>query len=308
MVFIEKILGLNALILNAFSPGQASGLFGILNQVELLSQAGIGSVLVETVKLLLVVLAPFVGFAIVIHWLERITEGRLAERFGWKSVLWTGWLGTPIHELSHAFMCWVFRHKIKEIALFEPDQKSGRLGYVVHSFDKRNKFQRIGNFFIGIAPLIGGSIALALLLWMFYPDAARSAIELTGAEAEGDAIEKSLGVVSTIFGSVINFRNVVSVRFWAFIYLVLCVGTHMAPSPSDYEGAWNGVFIFGAVLIAGVFLLALAGVDSQRLVNTMIGTMGPLFAILGLTVVLCAIAAVIVYGVTAFFPQKYRTR
>ncbi len=268
----------------------------------------VGPILIETFKLLFILLAPFVAFAMVIHWLERITEGRLAERFGWKSVLWTGWLGTPIHELSHAFMCWVFRHKIKEIALFEPDQKSGRLGYVVHTFDTRNRFQRFGNFFIGIAPLIGGSIALALLLWMFYPEAARSALELTGADAEGDAIEKSIGIATTIFGSVIHFQNFFTARFWVFIYLVLCVGTHMAPSPSDYEGAWNGVFIVGTVLIAGVFLLALAGVDADRMVNTMVGTMGPLFAILGLAVVLCSIAAVIVYAITGFLPQKYQSR
>ena len=76
----------------------------------------------------------------------------------------------------------------------------------------------------------------------------------------------------------------------------------------SYEGAWNGVFIFGAVLIAGVFLLALAGVDSDRMVNAMVGTMGPLFAILGLAVVLCSIAAVIVYVITGFLPQKYQTR
>ena len=204
----------------------------------------------ETLKLLLIVLAPFVAFAIVIHWIEMITERRLAERFGWKSVLWTGWLGTRIHELSHAFMCWVFRHKIKEIALFEPEQKSGRLGFVRHSFDPRNRFQRVGNFFIGIAPLIGGSIGLALLLWMFHPEAARTALELTGQDAEGDAIQKSIGIATTIFGNVINVQNFFTPRFWVFIYLVLCVGTHMAPSPSDYEGAWNGVFIFGAVLIA----------------------------------------------------------
>lgn len=267
-----------------------------------------GPVWLETLKLLLILLAPFVAFAIVIHWIESITERRLAERFGWKSVLWTGWLGTPIHELSHAAMCWVFRHKIKEIALFEPDRNSGRLGYVVHTFDTRNRFQRVGNFFIGIAPLIGGSIALAVLLWMFYPEAARSALELTGQNAEGDAIEKSIGIATTIFGNVINGQNFFTPRFWVFIYLVLCVGTHMAPSPSDYEGAWNGVFIFGAVLIAGVFLLAVAGVDSDSMVNTMVGTMGPLFAILGLAVVLCSIAAVIVYVITGFLPQKYQTR
>ena len=82
---------------------------------------GFSNLLVETAKLLFIFLAPFVGFALIIHWLERITQRRLVERFGWHSVLWTGWLGTPIHELSHAFMCRVFQHRIDEIALFEPD-------------------------------------------------------------------------------------------------------------------------------------------------------------------------------------------
>ena len=75
---------------------------------------------IETIKLLAILLAPFALFAIVIHLLERLIQTRLAERFGWNSVLCTGWLGTPIHELSHALMCRVFHHKIDEIALFEP--------------------------------------------------------------------------------------------------------------------------------------------------------------------------------------------
>ncbi len=278
---------------------------GVLSENSVLI-AGVGSILLEAIKLLFVALAPFVAFAFIIHWLEKITEGRLARRFGWKSVLWTGWLGTPIHELSHALMCWVFRHEIKEIALFEPDQKSGRLGYVLHTFDPRNRFQRVGNLFIGIAPLIGGSIVLAVLLWMFYPDAARGAIELTGQDAEGSLLQKSFGIVTAVFGEVINFRNLVTPRFWVFIYLVLCVGTHMAPSPSDYEGASNGAFIFGGLLLSGVLILAIAGVDSQGMANVMLRTMGPLFAILGLAVVLCSIAALIVFGVTSFLPKKYR--
>ena len=80
----------------------------------------------------------------------------------------------------------------------------------------------------------------------------------------------------------------------------------MAPSWSDYRGASRGVYIVGAFIIAGVFLLALLGTDSARMVNGMIGTMGPLFAILGLTIVLCGIATAIVFAITWFIPQRYQ--
>ena len=82
----------------------------------------------------------------------------------------------------------------------------------------------------------------------------------------------------------------------------------MAPSPSDYEGAKNGIVIFGGLMIGSVILLAIAGVDSKEMANMMILTLGPLFAILGLAIVLCGIAAVIVYALTGFFPQKYQLR
>lgn len=267
---------------------------------------GFGSILLESFKLLLILLAPFVGFALVIHWLERVTQRRLAERFGWHSVLWTGWLGTPIHELSHAFMCWVFQHRIDEIALFEPDRESGRLGYVKHSFKTGNWFQELGNFFIGIAPLLGGSIALAVLLWLFYPEAASSAIETTRADGSGDAINKTIAIVGALCGNILSGTNLVTPRFWAFIYLVLSVGSHMAPSGSDYRGASRGVLMVAGALVAGVVVLAMVGIDSEKMVDGMIGTMGPLFAIFGLTIVLCALATVIVWLITSFIPQRYQ--
>ena len=272
---------------------------------ELLGQ-GFGPVLIESLKLLFVLLAPFVAFAIVIHWFEHITQRRLAERFGWKSVLWTGWLGTPIHELSHALMCRVFQHRIEDIALFEPDQESGRLGYVKHSFRKGNWFQELGNLFIGIAPLLGGSIVLAVLLWIFFPDAASDAIESTRADHDGDAFAKMFAIVGALFGNILTIANLGTVRFWTFIYLVLCVGSHMAPSGSDYRGASRGVYWFGGMVLVGVLVLAIFGIDSGKMVDGMIGTMGPLFAIFGLTIVLCGITTAIVWLITSFIPQRFQ--
>jgi hypothetical protein len=296
-------LGFSEALLSQISP---TGVNSMLRATGALLGQGFGSVLLESLKLLFILVVPFVAFAIVIHWFEYITQRRLAERFGWKSVLWTGWLGTPIHELSHALMCRVFQHRIDEIALFEPDRESGRLGYVKHSFRTGNWFQEMGNLFIGIAPLLGGSIVLAVLLWVFYDDAATSAIETARADHSGDSFAKMFAIVSSLVGNILTISNLGTVRFWTFIYLVLCVGSHMAPSGSDYQGASRGVYLFGGIVLVGVFLLAFVGIDSVQMVDGMIATMGPLFAIFGLTIVLCGITTAIIWLITSFIPQRFR--
>ena len=108
---------------------------------------------------LAVLVLPIALFALVIHGLEHFMQSRLARRFGWRSVLWTAWLGTPIHEFSHVVMCWIFRHRIEEVRLFDPDVNAGRLGFVRHSFHRGNWFEEFGNVWIGTAPLLGAVAA-----------------------------------------------------------------------------------------------------------------------------------------------------
>ena len=78
----------------------------------------------------------------------------------------------------------------------------------------------------------------------------------------------------------------------------------MAPSRSDYDGASRGVFIFGGIAFAGVFLLVLLGVDSKQMVELMVTTMGPLFAVLGLAVLLVGMSTAIVYLFTVPIPLR----
>jgi hypothetical protein len=263
---------------------------------------------IESIKLLVILLAPFVVFAIAVHLLERLIQKRLAERFGWRSVLWTGWLGTPIHELSHAFLCRVFNHRIDEIALFEPDQRSGRLGFVRHSFTPGNWYQEFGNFFIGVAPLAGGSAVLVILLWMFYPAAIDNAFEASRQSDIAGPINQMMAIVTSVVQEILAARNLATGRFWLFVYFVLCVGGHMAPSPSDYEGASRGVLLVGGSLLTITLGLASLGTNSASMVDGMIGLLGPLFAVFALTIVLCSIATALVWIATMAFPQRYQVR
>lgn len=272
---------------------------------------GFTEIIGQTLWLLLILVAPFVIFTLLIHFLERLIQMRLASRFGWKSVLWTGWLGTPIHELSHAVLCKVFRHRIDEIALFEPDRRSGRLGYVRHTWNTNNWFEEVGNFFIGLAPLVGGSMALGGLLWFFFPEAVPNMIDRSGIIDGAEAIE-STSVIGMIIASVQSLvsdlltpNNLFSWKFWLFTYLVLCVGSHMAPSRSDYDGASRGVTMVVLAMVGVLLLISLLGYETDRIVETMLRFLSPIFGLQVIAIVICAFATLVVHVLTAFFPERF---
>ncbi len=289
--------------------------FGMLSQLDAATESaalpGFFGTIAQTFWLLLVLVAPFVIFALLIHFLERLIQTRLASRFGWKAVLWTGWLGTPIHELSHWVLCKVFRHKVLEMALFEPDIRSGRLGFVRHSWNTGNWFEEVGNFFIGLAPLVGGSLALAGLLWFFYPDAVVNMISNSGFGDDLNSLERPsfvnmiFGSVKSLLGDLISPAQLVSWRFWLFTYLVLCVGSHMAPSRSDYDGASRGVSMVVLTSVAGLLLISLLGFETERVVQTMLRFMSPVFGLQVIAIVICSLATIIVWLLTSLFSERF---
>lgn len=259
----------------------------------------------EAIGMLLLFFVPLVVFASLIHWFERVTQRRLAATFGWSSVLWTGWLGTPIHELSHVLACYLFRHRVDEVVFFEPDRESRRLGYVKHSYRHGNWFERLGNVFIGIAPLVGGSAVLTLLLWLFYPQAIQAGYQVSVRPENLEGIFKQVGTMTAAIGSELFQPNqLLTIRFWLFLYLVLCVGSHMAPSRSDYQGAARGAMVAVIFGLALTLLLAAAGVPLNQAVSTFLVASGPLFAVLTLVLFLCGLTTWLVVVITGLIAWK----
>ena len=97
-----------------------------------------------------------VGLIFLFGWLISLCNRRFYANFGkfGRAVCYiTGIVGTPVHELSHAFFCVLFGHHITEMRLFRISD-DGTLGYVNHSYDRKNLYQQTGNFFIGVAPIV----------------------------------------------------------------------------------------------------------------------------------------------------------
>jgi len=199
-----------------------------------------------------------------LHLQERAASRYLAHRLGWRAVLVTGWLGVPLHELSHLVAARLFGHRIIAWKLFDPDPVSGTLGYVRHAYARRSSWQLAGQAVVAVAPVVGGALALAaLLLWMV--PAARLAELWNGHVATLAAVEPpaiadhwlQLGAALLAAG-----RELLA-AIWQHrtpwlplqIYAGVAVACHLAPSRGDFASA----VVPALLLVGGSGLAALGG-------------------------------------------------
>lgn len=189
--------------------------------------------------------------------------------FGWYGILWTAWIGTPIHELSHVFFAKVFRHKVHKINLFKPDKKTGSLGHVDHSFDSNSLYQRIGNFFVGSAPLIGGSMVLYLLLRFMLPNGAEIITRLPQTFSWPESLELIAETMSFL-GNSLSFAHW---QTWLFIYLAFAISSHLAPSKADRRNMWEGLgYIAGTLLVVNIIAVFLSQDITTYVLHTTVYT------------------------------------
>lgn len=178
----------------------------------------------------------------------------------------TGWIGTPIHELGHAVFCILFRHKITEIKLFSPNSTDGSLGYVNHTYNPASRYQKIGNFFIGIGPILFGALALYALLYWLLPELREMFNQIqeisknTTQDIQTNNWLNIWGVfsasVSSVLSGIFKSSNFLNWRFYIFLYISFCIASHMELSPPDIKGAFNGLLAFVFTIFALNFIIA----------------------------------------------------
>lgn len=209
-------------------------------------------------------------FGFILYLLARFTRSTYVKTTGTTlDIFVTGWIGTPIHELGHAVFCLLFRHRITEIKLYSPNSEDGTLGYVNHSFDPKSIYQKVGNFFIGIGPIIFGTIIIYALLYYLVPN---TRDVFSSIEAQSKVLIKSVhgeftGVLGSLWRTTLNtletlFRksNFLDYKFWVFLYFSMCISSHMELSPLDIKGAWRG--LLSLVLFFLVINLIILGLEA----------------------------------------------
>lgn len=214
-------------------------------------------VLIQTGMQLVLVFGPMLLLAFLMNFIAGFNENLSYRIMGQKAYLYTfGWLGTAVHELGHAFFALLFLHKITDIQLFSPKGHGGSLGYVAHSYNKKNIYHRIGNFFIGLGPILFGSLVLFFSAYFLF----HIKFDLFAAFK----IDK--GTFSSLTSFEIAFKELVKIQleilrnvfyghnsnWWKlliFIYLIFSVGSSVTLSKSDVSASVGGFAFFVGVLL-----------------------------------------------------------
>jgi hypothetical protein len=211
----------------------------------------------------------FFLFGLVLYGLSKMTRN-IFHNAGYPKldVYLTGWIGIPVHEFGHALFCIIFTHRINEIKLFTPNSADGSLGYVNHSYHRGNYYQNVGNLFIGAGPIIAGTFALYALMAYLLPNHLGISALLSDKNIEGITLANVLNNYSLVLSFSLNVAakvfsaaNFTAPGFWVFLYLSLCVSSHMALSGADLKGMWQGVVVFVLILFFVNIIPALFRVD-----------------------------------------------
>jgi hypothetical protein len=160
-------------------------------------------------------------------------------------------------------MCWLFRHKVTKVKFLDLKSKDGTLGYVRHSYNRKSLYQSMGNFFIGIGPILSANVFLIVSMHLLLPGVFR---EVTGQmllfssmTAFGPSgIEYMFDFLLSIVSSLFDLSNASNINFWIYIFLAFGVSSHIALSPADLKGAAKGLpALFILLLLANILAYAL---------------------------------------------------
>ena len=140
-------------------------------------------------------------------------------------------------------MCKIFNHKIIEVKLFRPFEfkEDGMLGYVNYSYNRKSLYQRVGNFFSGIAPIIGGTIIIIVISILLFPSIYDNLNLSINISESKDILKILVDNLEAFYNAIFNLDNIKDIKFWIFIYLVTSISIHMTLSKADLENAKEGV-------------------------------------------------------------------
>lgn len=188
--------------------------------------------------------------------LQRLLFRHLTHQVGYRSIYISAIIGTPIHELSHAIMCFIFGHKIVQIKFFSPDNK-GTLGFVTHSYNNRSVWHVLGNFFIGIAPIIGGAVCLYLLCLFLLPSGTGVLgilLNKTHVLSSNQPLTDIIHLLTSLKNSILNDAQNKPVQTFIWAYLCGGVALHLTPSKEDLKGSLWGFLLFSAITTTAIVI------------------------------------------------------
>ena len=243
---------------------------------------------------------PGLVLTLIVNYASTLLQQRALRTIGrgWYLGLF-GWLGTIIHELGHAFFCLIFRHKITEMKLFDPDPETGTLGYVQHTYETSSLYQLAGNFFIGIGPILLGTALIYLFLYLllglnpfkFVINTGLTGSNIYSWSTLAQLLQNLWTSLTALVTGIFSRHNFSIWQLYVYIYLTFTLGSSIILSPSDFKGAFKGL----SIILAAIFIFNLATVWAGDFTSKIFSGTFNYFSIFYVAMLLVLLMDIVVY-------------
>jgi hypothetical protein len=251
---------------------------------------------------------PGLVLTLIVNYASTLLQQRALRTIGrgWYLGLF-GWLGTIIHELGHALFCLIFRHKITEMKLFDPDPETGTLGYVQHTYETSSLYQLAGNFFIGIGPILLGTALIYLFLYLllglnpfkFVINNGLTGSNIYSWSTLAQLLQNLWTSLTALVTGIFSRHNFSSWQLYVYIYLTFTLGSSIILSPSDFKGAFKGL----SIILAAIFIFNLATVWAGDFTSKIFSGTFNYFSIFYVAMLLVLLMDIAVYILLLLIPH-----
>ncbi|MBU0597720.1 hypothetical protein KKF61_01835 [Patescibacteria group bacterium] len=198
---------------------------------------------------------PLIIQILILYSLSRIIDRLVIRRLGKGWYLATMWPGVMIHELAHFVACLITLTKVYKVRLFYPSGDS--LGFVQHA----KSHNPIKNIIISIAPLFGVTAVIWLLTKFLWPDLYVNQVSgIQAALTDFSSFKNFFAFSQDFFIQYVNYikdllssLDFFSWQTYIFIYLMLTLSSHAAPSKADLKHTYYG--ILGLLVVFTLILM-----------------------------------------------------
>ncbi len=189
-------------------------------------------------------LLPLLVVTIVLYIFSRAVDRVVLRRMGRRWYLWTMWPGVVVHELSHFVACILTFTRVRRVQLYQPTADS--LGFVEHD-RTRNPVKKV---IISLAPLFGVTATMWLIARWLFPEIHSSFESLMqSALVDFNSFQGFFSFSATYFNTYGHYLSELIKNFdastwqtYVFIYLILSLSSHAAPSKEDLGHTYAGLF------------------------------------------------------------------
>ena len=245
-------------------------------------------------QMLLFTAAVPLGFSLLIGVCNKAFCGLVGSGRGRPILIALHAVLTPVREFAHLVAAVVTFHHVGDFCLLNLHDPEGELGFVEHSYNRRNPVAVFGNYLFAVLPAVFGLFLAMLTVFVCFRGAfaglAESTAALVQAEAGfGEYARLALGFLPAMFFDATT--GVLGKIIGALILLVLSLGIYV--SLEDLTNAVGGIVYYALLVLLFAGVTALFDARARRLILLNFRTLATSVTALFIVVLVFAAAALV---------------